>query len=101
MVNRLRRNAILLRALCGKHWQRLLSIAAEDLLLCLSDCAYNAIKGNLELTKAQHRILSRHRRLLNGIKPKTPIRKIQLRLVTRATPKFMSALIEPSLMLSR
>ena len=51
----------------SKQRKALLEYANKDLILCLSECCANCLKGNVQLTKSQKKALSRHKKELRFV----------------------------------
>ena len=97
MPKRLKSQVLLLKRLYSKKWRKIIKEAPDQLMLCLSDCSFNALAGAYILTKQQRRILRRHRDLLYKIKPKAKASRVRTLLLKHGTPKFFASLVEPSL----
>lgn len=102
MTKRLRRNADVLRSMLrvrhSNSLRPLLAQCAPDTALCLSDLARNILSGVLPLSTRQRQVLSRHRQVLREIQYLPPT-KIRVRLSDCATPRMLTALVEPGLVL--
>ena len=75
MSRRVKKHAYVLKALAEGHptlRKIILEGADKELLECLTECAYNVLKGTVPLTKAQLTKLTRHKQHLREVaKPKT------------------------------
>lgn len=69
-ASRLERNILILQALQGggpAQRKRILQTANKDLLKSVCDCAQNVLCGNIALTEAQNKSISKHRKLLREV----------------------------------
>ena len=95
---RLARNAATLERLnTSRAHRRILERADDDLLLCLSDCVTNILRGNVLITPAEHRLLERHKKMLRALCQASP-KKIRDQL-RRQAPKLLRAIVRPALAL--
>jgi len=67
----------------------------DDLTKCLTECAYNLLKGNVPLTKKQKAVLRRHRKALVQFGTERRVRKAKNLLLQRGG--FLPALLAPIL----
>ena len=98
MSSRLKRQAPLLHALAKAHphvCKTILKGADKDLLLCLSECAFNILKGNVRLTPAQKATLTKYKQKVRNVaNKKTSLKQKQSILQTGG---FIPALLAPLL----
>ena len=98
MSARVKRQAPVLRVLAQDHphiCQAVLRGADKDLLHCLSECALNVLKGNVNLTPSQKASLIKHKQKLRKIADKKVSLKSKHKIVQ--TGGFVSALLAPLL----
>jgi hypothetical protein len=73
MANHVRKHAAILRTIQKARpdlRKSLIQLADEDLIRCICECADNTLKGNVKLTPAQHKKLSRYKKVLRRIAKK-------------------------------
>lgn len=95
-MSRLRRNSLLLTALLGRGWRRIIERASPDLLLTIADIIYNVKRGVLPLNPRQRRTVHKSG-LLRAVLPRTPPERIRMHIYKRGTPALFKALISPAI----
>ena len=96
MSSRLKRQATVLQALAKSHphvCQAILQGADKDLLQCLSECANNILRGNVNLTAAQKTQLTKYKQKLRQVADKKTALKRKQQIVQ--TGGFLPALLAP------
>ena len=73
----------------------ILKEADNDLLKCLSECAYNVLRGNVRLTKPQKTKLAKHKQKLRKVADRKTSLKLKRKLVQSGG--FLPALLAPLL----
>ena len=95
-ARRLQRNVDLIRAIYkAKPLRRkqLVKSADVDLIACLVDCIRNTVAGNIPLSPACHRTITRHKALLRKLSEKKNSAGVKKRILTRQTGGFFGSLI--------
>lgn len=98
MSTRVKRQAHVLSALAKSHphvCKAILRGADKDLLHCLTECAYNIIRGNIPLTPTQKAQLTKYKRQLRNVANKKTGLKQKQKFVQ--TGGFLPALLAPLL----
>ena len=98
MSTRVKRQAPTLKALAKAHphvCQAILKGADKDLLKCLSECAYNILRGNVKLTAAEKARLTKYKQKLRKVSDKKTSLKKKQKLVQSGG--FLPALLAPLL----
>ena len=98
MSSRVRRQAPVLKVLGKAHphvCQAILRGADKELLKCLSECAYNILRGNVKLTPAQKARLTKYKQKLRKVADRKTNLKQKQKLVQ--TGGFLPALLAPLL----
>ena len=98
MSARVKRQAPVLKALAKAHphvCQVILKGADKDLLKCLSECAYNILRGNVKLKPAEKARLTKYKQKLRKVADKKTSLKQKQKLVQ--TGGFLPALLAPLL----
>ena len=98
MSSRVQRQAHILRALSKAHphvCQAILKGANTDLLKCLSECAYNILRGNVKLTAVQKTRLTKYKQKLRKVADRKTSLKQKQKIVQ--TGGFLPALLAPLL----
>ena len=98
MSARLRRNVPMLRLLCHSKPSVIKAVmkgASPDLLDSLSECSLNILKGNVRLTSAQKKRLTRHKQGLRALAKKGTGLKRRKQLLQKGG--FLPALLSPVL----
>ena len=98
MSTRVKRQAQVLRVLAKSHphvCKAILRGADKDLLFCLSECAYNILRGNVSLTPAQKAKLTRYKQKIRQVANKKTALKQKQQIVQ--TGGFLPALLAPLL----
>lgn len=99
VAKRLRRNLQFLKSLKkAKKRQRstILKSANKDLILCICDCAYNVLKGNVHLKPKDKKALRRHKRALRALAEKRVALKRKQKLLVQKGG-FLPFLLAPIL----
>lgn len=98
MSTRVKRQAPILQALAKAHphvCQAILKGADKDLLQCLSECAYNILKGNVHLTPSQKTKLTKYKQQLRQVSNKRTALKTKQKTLQKGG--FLPALLAPLL----
>ncbi len=98
MSSRVQRNAHVLSVLAKAKpavCKAILKEANKDLVNCLCECAYNTLKGNVSLSKAQKAKLARHKRELRAVVTKSASHNKKKQLFQKGG--FLPALLAPLL----
>ena len=98
MSSRVKRQAPILKALAKAHphvCQAILKGADKDLLQCLSECAYNILKGNVHLTPTQKAQLTKYKQKIRQVADKQTALKTKQK--TLQSGGFLPALLAPLL----
>ena len=98
MSSRVKRQAHILKALSKAHphvCHAILRGADKDLLKCLSECAYNILRGNVKLSAAQKTRLTKYKQKLRKVADKKTSLKQKQRIAQ--TGGFLPALLAPLL----
>ena len=98
MSARVKRQASVLKALAKAHphvCRVILKRADKDLLKCLSECAYNILRGNVKLKPAEKARLTKYKQKLRKVSDKKTSLKEKQKLVQ--TGGFLPALLAPLL----
>ena len=98
MSARVKRQASVLKALAKAHphiCRVILKGADKDLLKCLSECAYNILRGNVKLKPAEKARLTKYKQKLRKVSDKKTSLKEKQKLVQ--TGGFLPALLAPLL----
>ena len=98
MSTRVKRQAHILKALAKAHphvCQAILKGANNDLLQCLSECAYNILKGNVHLTPTQKTKLTKYKLKIRQVADKQVALKKKQK--TLQTGGFLPLLLAPLL----
>ena len=98
MSTRVKRQAPVLRVLAKNDphvCKAILRGADSDLLKCLSECAYNILRGNVKLTPAQKAKLSKYKQKLRKVGDKKTTLKQKQKVIQ--TGGFLPALLAPLL----
>ena len=105
MSSRLRRQANVLLALAKSHpsvCKAILRGADKDLVQCLSECAYNVLRGNVPLTPVQKAQLTKYKQKLRRVaNKKTALKQKQKTFQTGGfVPLIAKALLGPLISLA-
>ena len=84
-----------LRRCSAKERKALLSRGGKSLQLCLRECAYNILNGNVPLTKRQFSKLRVHKQKLRDLSKKTTHQKKRLEIEQKGG--FLPLLLAPIL----
>ena len=98
MSSRVKRQAAILQALAKAHphvFQAILKGADKDLILCLSECAYNILQGNVHLSPSQKTKLTKYKQKIRQVADKRTALKTKQK--TLQTGGFLPALLAPLL----
>ena len=98
MSTRLQRNLPLLKVLCGAKpalTKAVLKGASPDLINALSECSLNILKGNVRLSPAQKKQLSRYKQSLRTLARKGVSVKRRKQILQKGG--FIGALLKPGL----
>lgn len=98
MTSRVKRQAHILATLSKAHpsvCNLILKNADKDLLKCLSECAYNILKGNVDLSPSEKTKLTKYKQKLRQVADKKTSLKKKHRLIQ--VGGFIPALLAPLL----
>ena len=79
----------------GKQRKTLLEEGGKSLQLCLKECAFNILKGNLYFSKDQHTKLKRYKKHIRDLSKKKTSQKRRLQIEQRGG--FLPLLLAPVL----
>jgi hypothetical protein len=80
---------------CGKQHCKLVHAGGDELLKCLSECAYNVINKNVPLNDAQLNKLSKHKKIVRELACRKSTLKSKRRKVLNQKGGFLLALLAP------
>lgn len=98
MSARIKRNLPLLQMMCGAKpglIKAVLKGASPDLIHALTECSLNVLKGNVRLTQAQKKQLSRYKQSLRSLARKATSVKRRKQILQQGG--FLGALLKPVL----
>lgn len=96
--SKLKNNKEFLQYLCvcsPKTRKAIINLAKKDEILALMECCINILNGNVKLTDAEKKRLSRHRAMIRKITAKSPVSKKKKILCQRGG--FLPLLLAPLL----
>lgn len=80
---------------CGKQHCKLINSGGEEILKCLSECAYNVINKNVPLSEPQLLKLSKHKKIVRALACRKSTLKAKKRKVLNQKGGFLLALLAP------
>jgi hypothetical protein len=82
---------------CTKQRCKILTDGGDELLKCLSECAYNVINSNVPVDDGQLRKLTRHKTIVRALACRKTSLKSKRRKVINQKGGFLLALLAPVL----